>query len=125
LPFKPLKTGLVLATFIVVGLVLATTAVAGRLACTSFAGVTGDGLVGAATASAGVVGEVTRGMPGGVTAATETASGAAAFVSGAAGTVATAASLVGEPDCSGPCIFIDEPIPSEAVISSEEDCLAD
>ena len=90
----------------------------------SFPGVTGDGLVGAATASAGVVGEVTEGMLGAGTAAAETASGAA-LASGAAGTVAITASLVGEPDGSGPCIFIDEPIPSEEVISSEEDCLAD
>jgi hypothetical protein len=44
-----------------------------------------------------------------------------AFASGAAGTVATAASLVEEPDGTGPCIFIDEPVPSEVVISSEED----
>jgi hypothetical protein len=121
LPFKPFKTGLVLATSTVAGLVLAATAVAGRLACASFAGATGDGLIGAATASGGVVGDVTRGMPGAGTAAAETASGAVVFASGAAGTVATAASLVEEPDGTGPCIFIDEPVPSEVVISSEED----
>jgi len=66
----------------------------------------GDGLVGAAPASAGVVGDVTEGMLGAGTAAAETTSGAA-LASGAAGTVATPASLAEESDGTVLCTFID------------------
>jgi hypothetical protein len=127
LPLKPFSTGLpVLATFTAAGLVLATTAVVGRPACMTFAGATGDGLIGAATASAGVVGDVTRGTPGAGTAAAKAAPGAAACASGAAGRLATAASFAEEPDGAVPCTFIDEPVSAEVaaaevVVSSGED----
>jgi len=92
----------------------------------TFAGATGDGLIGAATASAGVVGDVTGGTPGAGTAAAKAAPGAAACASGAAGRLATAASFAEEPDWAVPCTFIDEPVsvevvPAEAVVSSGED----
>jgi hypothetical protein len=73
----------------------------------TFAGATGDGLIGAAAASAGVVGDVTGGTRG-------------------AGTAAADASLAEEPDGAVPCTFIEEPVSAEVaaaevVVSSGED----
>jgi len=87
----------------------------------TFAGATGDGLMGAATASAGVVGDVTGGTPGAGTAAAEAAPGAVACTSGGAGTPATAASPAEEADGPVPCTFIEEPVSAEVIVSSGED----
>jgi NADPH-dependent ferric siderophore reductase len=116
----------VLATLTFAAPVLATTALEGRLAFMSFAGVTGDGLIGAATARAGVVGDVTGGMSGAETAAAEAVPRAAVFTSDAAGMPAIFASLEEEPGAMEPCTFIDDPdsaevFPGEGVDSSVEE----
>src|SRR6185437_15202209 len=114
MPPNPLSTGLP---------VLATTAVVGGLVCARFDGAIGDGLIGAAAARAGVVGEVTAGMIGAGIAATEAAPGAAcgSCATGAIGAPATTASLAEVV----PCTFIDELSSADAAASSEAGALAE
>ena len=113
-----------LATFRVELPVLATTA-AGGLACPRFGGATGDGFMGAATARAAVVGDVTEGTVGAGTAGAVAAPGAAVCASCAIGLLGAAATLV---ECSvGAALsrLIDDSVTADAVASSDGGGVAD
>src|SRR5512146_907520 len=117
LPSNPFSTGAPAIGTLRAGLpVLATTAAAGGFACASFAGSTGDGLNGAASAKAAVVAEVTGGTIGAGTAAVWAVPATAA---GGSGRVAVAVSPVEGSAGAVPWTFIDEPPRADALASSD------